>query len=174
MNFYVNQNDFESIYKWYLRLKVFVRDIIFPIQDVLLPKFLEDPELLKSEESNHLFSLYYYDFFEPDSISEEETDEQTEIITERKQLTKNLKRSNPSFYTQMQSAIKNTSFNDLLATYMPERPTLSRLLHSRTNQNHQSKDTQRVLLQYSILIKDDAFIEFIKNVPNRLLEFYEQ
>ena len=81
---WIKEQNIIQLYKWNLRLKVFIRDFLTPSRDIFLLKLLKNGEAFEDKELTELFLIYFYDFYEWDSEFDEESEELESLRKERK------------------------------------------------------------------------------------------
>ena len=132
---------------------------------------MSDNKNLEDEELNSLISTYYYDFNQWDSPFEDVTKEQELIEDAHQESLRALKSVAPAYFKSLKEKLQTEMFDRLFSVYQAPSNNLLSLLKTKPAQKTNSEKT---LIQASIMFKDDVFVEFMKSFPDRLVEYFEE
>jgi hypothetical protein len=118
--------------------------------------------------------IYFYDLFEFDSPFEEINDEFKHMEKRHKSRLQKM-RSNHSVLHKFLYDNQNTEmYNKLFGTFEPVSNNLVSLLRKTKTRTKPISQGERTLIQFSIMLKDDLFVDFIQEFPQKLTEYFEE
>ena len=172
---YTSDENTIDAYKWLLRLKPFVRDTIYPINDLdLFEKVLQTSEITEDQELHKLIWDYCYDFYEPDTEFIEQDDQITILEKDKKRMINLMKSEYSEFYNSIRDKIDLKHYDALLIPDLKPQKSLLSYIQSNNKRNFKDNKDPKTEAQFKIMMNDPEFIDFVSEFPEKLWEYFEK
>jgi len=124
--------------------------------------------------------IYFYDFFEFDSPYEEVNDDHISMEKEHANRVSNMKINHKFLYKKMQEGLNTEMYEKLFSVRMKNEKDILKLLRMQKREKLRKKkdkfnqNEDKTLIQFSILLKDEQFVEFLTSFGSKITEYFEE